>query len=313
MSDCISLPKDWRICRLEEVGEVIGGGTPDSGDPAYWGGGIAWATPTEITNLRSMFISRTRQTVSEEGLRRSSAKIHPAGTVLITSRASIGFVAVNTIPMATNQGFQSVRCSTALHNFYLYYLISHCQTELAKLASGSTFLEVSSSNMRRLRIAVPPLLEQRKIAEILRSVDDNIEKTQALIAKLQDLKKATMQEVLTKGIGHTKFKDSLVGRIPVEWEVRTVADVIESAIDGPFGSNLKTEHYVRVPGVRVVRLQNIGIGYLDGSDRAYVSEQHARSLARHQVCAGDRVEFLRVGNSAVKPLVPAGGCGPSGR
>jgi type I restriction enzyme, S subunit len=102
------IPEDWEFKRISEIGEIIGGGTPDSRIKEYWGGDIPWAVPTDITDLKGTFIEKTERLITQKGLKNSSARLLPKGTVLITSRATIGSCAINTVPMATNQGFQSL-------------------------------------------------------------------------------------------------------------------------------------------------------------------------------------------------------------
>jgi len=160
----------------------------------------------------------------------------------MTSRASIGFVAINTVPMATNQGFQSLRCKEGALADYIYQYITWLRPELEKMSAGSTFAEISSSNVKKLRVTLPPLPEQQKIAAILSSVDDVIEKTRAQIDKLKDLKSGMMQELLTKGIGHTAFKDSPVGRIPEGWDV-ALLDKVASRGSGHTPSKSKSEYW----------------------------------------------------------------------
>ena len=105
-SELGEIPKNWGVKKLEEVGQIIGGGTPASENENYWGGEIQWVTPKEITKLNGRYIEETERTLTKKGLEESSAKLHPKGTIFLTSRASIGFAAINTVPMATNQGFQ---------------------------------------------------------------------------------------------------------------------------------------------------------------------------------------------------------------
>ena len=102
------VPEGWSMYALGELGQVVGGGTPPSETLSYWGGSVMWATPAEITKLKSRYINKTLRTITKEGLQKSSAKLHPKGTILLTSRASIGYPAINSVPMATNQGFQSL-------------------------------------------------------------------------------------------------------------------------------------------------------------------------------------------------------------
>ena len=218
------VPEGWSVYALGELGQVVGGGTPPSETLSYWGGSVMWATPAEITKLKSRYITKTLRTITKEGLQKSSAKLHPKGTILLTSRASIGYPAINSVPMATNQGFQSLRPNEKLDVEYGYQLILNNRNGLERLSAGSTFLEISSKEINKYKLPIPPLPEQKKIASILTSVDEVIENTQKQIDKLQDLKKATMNELLTKGIGHTEFKDSELGRIPKSWEVTSLGE-----------------------------------------------------------------------------------------
>ena len=227
------VPEGWVQGELAEFCDVVGGGTPDRNNPDFWGGDIPWVSPTEITGNTSKYISQTKEKITEIGLEKSSAKLHPVGTLLMTSRASIGFVAINTIPMATNQGFQSLRCKKKVLVDFLYQYIIWSRPQLERLAAGSTFAEISSANVKRMTVCFPSVEQQQKIATILSSVDNVIEKTRTQIDKLKDLKTGMMQELLTKGIGHTEFKDSVLGRIPRTWKVTTLGAITESSAFGP--------------------------------------------------------------------------------
>ncbi|WJJ94240.1 restriction endonuclease subunit S [Neopusillimonas aromaticivorans] len=126
----------------------------------------------------------------------------------------------------------SLRCKRGTLAEYLYYYIDSIRPELERISAGSTFSEIPSSSVKKLEITLPPLPEQQKIATILSSVDDVIEKTRAQIDKLKDLKTGMMQELLTQGIGHTEFKDSPVGRIPASWYVAKIDDLVSKVGSG---------------------------------------------------------------------------------
>ncbi|MBH8601168.1 restriction endonuclease subunit S [Thermoactinomyces sp. CICC 23799] len=215
---------EWHAVTLEEIAEITGGGTPKREVHAYWNGNIPWATPTDITNNKKV-IEKTAEYITEEGLKNSSAKLLPAGTVLMTSRATIGYCAINTVPMATNQGFANFICKNNVYNLFLLYLLTFHKDNFEKLGSGSTFKEVAKSTLKSYRVEIPPLPEQRKIAAILSTVDEAIEKTEAIIEQTEKVKKGLMQQLLTKGIGHTKFKKTEIGEIPEEWEVKRLSEI----------------------------------------------------------------------------------------
>ena len=193
-------------------------------------------------------------------------------------------------------GYLRIKRADAWNYRYLHAL-------LEKLQSGISFdyqMKAHPSVIRELyRFGRIPLCEQQAIGQILDTLDTAIHETEAIIAKLKAVKQGLLHDLLTRGIdanGELRppqaeaphlYKQSPLGWIPKEWEVIPLGDLSESLVDGPFGSNLKSAHYVENPGVRVVRLQNILAGEYDDSERAFISERHAASLVRNRVIAGD--------------------------
>ena len=230
----VKIPKGWIIVKLDNVGNIMGGGTPDSTNSQYWNGDILWAVPTDITKLSTIYIHDTERKVTEKGLKNSSAKLLPSGTILITTRATIGECAITTKPMATNQGFQNIICNNNFDRLYVFYVIMHNSNRLLRLAYGTTFLEISKSAIKNIKIEIPKQKkEQIKIASILSRVDATIEKTQQKIDKLERLKKGLMQQLLTRGIGHTKFRKVkwLFGKeieIPRKWKFLKFSVVVQT-------------------------------------------------------------------------------------
>ncbi|MCY4570701.1 MAG: restriction endonuclease subunit S [Candidatus Poribacteria bacterium] len=189
---------DWKTVKLGEVTEIIKGGTPSRNVGKYFRGNIAWAIPSDITALDSfLYIDDTETHITEEALSNSAARLLPAGTVLLTSRATIGETAIATVPMATNQGFANFICREALLNVFLAYYLRYIKEKLNDLASGSTFKEVTKRTLLNIEIPLPPLSEQRAIAEALSDVDGLLNALEALIAKKQAIKQAVMQQLLT--------------------------------------------------------------------------------------------------------------------
>lgn len=284
-----AIPEDWSAATLDRFCDVIGGGTPSRGVSEYWCGDIPWASPTEITTRTSKYISSTKESITKLGLEKSSAKILPPGSVLMTSRASIGYVAINTVPMTTNQGFQSLKCKKdSASADYMYQYITWIRPELEKMSAGSTFSEISSASVKRLHVTLPPLPEQQKIASILSSVDNVIEKTRAQIDKLKDLKAGMMQELLTKGIGHTEFKDSPVGRIPKGWSIDKLINLSINGINNGVFNDPKNVG----SGYRLINVVNMYRGFgiqLDTLKRLEIDE---KEFVRNKVEKGD-VFFTR--------------------
>jgi restriction endonuclease S subunit len=161
----------WDATTLGEVAEVFGGGTPSTKVDAYWNGDIPWVTPTEITANEGGVVTRTERTITEVGLRNSGARLLPAGTVLLTSRATIGAVALAGIDIATNQGFAAlVPGPRVLPRFLMFWCQSHKGDFIAR-AGGNTFLEVSKTAVRSIPIVVPPLDVQGRIVDLITSLD----------------------------------------------------------------------------------------------------------------------------------------------
>lgn len=292
------IPQGWSSYHLDEICEIVGGGTPERSNSAYWNGDIPWVSPTEITALNSRYISNTREKITEFGLAKSSAKLHPAGTVLMTSRASIGFAAINSVPVATNQGFQSFRCSDKIYNEFLLQLIVWMRRELERLAAGSTFLEISSTNVKTMSVVIPEYQEQQKIADILTAVDEVIASTQAQINKLKDLKTGMMQELLTKGIGHTEFKDSPVGRIPLGWKFAKIEDLSQKIWIG-LVTTMTTNYVER--GIPLIRNSDIKESYVRPEKLIYLAVEFAEKHKTRMLRTGDVVTVHTgdVGTSAV--------------
>lgn len=191
------IPKGWEVVRLGEVVDIVNGATPSTKIDQYWTNGtVPWATPSDITS-NGKYISGTYKRISENGLKDSSATLLPPGSILMTSRATIGEKCINTIPMATNQGFKSMICSDRIHNEFLYYSLDMAKAAFVKLASGSTFLEISTKEVIAFKIKLPKKQEQIMIAAILSQTDREIELLTEKKRYLQKEKSALMQKLLT--------------------------------------------------------------------------------------------------------------------
>src|SRR5690625_317314 len=220
---------EWKKVRLGDVAQIIGGGTPSRNEPLFWEGEIKWVTPTDVTKNNNKYLNNTAETITEEGLNKSAAKVIEKGNVLMTSRASIGKCLLNTVPVTTNQGFTNfIVDENIINNEFLYYTLIFNAQQFNALGYGSTLKEISKGEISSFNISIPNnVRKQQKIAAILSSVDEAIEKTEQIIEQTETVKKGLMQELLTKGIGHTEFKDTPVGTIPEEWEVLNFKDVFD--------------------------------------------------------------------------------------
>ncbi|MCL8205793.1 restriction endonuclease subunit S [Ligilactobacillus agilis] len=164
--------------KLSEIGKVVGGGTPSTKHPEYYtGSGIPWLTPKDLSGYDKMYISKGGRDITQEGLENSSAKLLPANSVLVSSRAPIGYVAIAENEIATNQGFKSIIPNRELViPEYLYFVMKTSKQDLEQIASGSTFKEVSTKVMSNFEVEIPDLDEQRKVLDYLLPITRKIEK-----------------------------------------------------------------------------------------------------------------------------------------
>jgi len=169
---------EWKTCTIGDLGTVVGGATPSTKRTEnYDGGTIPWITPKDLAGFSGRFISRGERNITELGLNSCSTQLMPVHTVLFSSRAPIGYVAIAEQEVCTNQGFKSVIPNEYIDYMFLYYLLKYNKDKIANLGSGTTFKEVSGSTMRGIKVSVPETIEeQRRIASVLSALDDKIEK-----------------------------------------------------------------------------------------------------------------------------------------
>jgi type I restriction enzyme S subunit len=216
-----AVPEGWVSTTIgEATSEISDGGTPTTSNAEYFNGSIPWVVIDDIQPR----IVHTKSSITEVGLQKSSAKLWDKGTIILSTGATIGQVGIAMKAMATKQGICGVVVKSDVSAKYFYHLLVSKKRQLNTLSQGSTIKETRPPTVKKIEICLPPLPEQKKIASILTSVDEVIENTQKQIDKLQDLKKATMNELLTKGIGHTEFKESELGLIPKSWDERTIGE-----------------------------------------------------------------------------------------
>lgn len=206
---------EWKEYKLGEIAEIVGGGTPDTSNKEYWGGNIPWLTPKDLTGYNKIFISSGERFITEEGLDNSSTKLLPQGTVLLSSRAPIGYVAIASNPICTNQGFKSIICNKDIvDNLYMYYWIKNNTELLQSLGTGTTFAEISGSVVKSIDISLPPLPEQIRIASILSSLDDKID--------LLHRENKTLE-----AMAETLFRQWFIEEAKEDWKEGKLEDMIE--------------------------------------------------------------------------------------
>jgi len=188
------VPNGWKECKLEEVAKIVGGGTPKTDVDEYWNGDIPWITPKDLSNFNGRYISKGERNISEKGLVNSSAKLLPPGTILLTSRAPVGYLAIAENEITTNQGFRSLVPLNNIDNIFLFYLLKNNIEYLKSQATGTTFGELAGSVLKSLVFLFPPLPEQRAIASVLSSLDDKIDLLQRENKTLEAMAEALFRQ-----------------------------------------------------------------------------------------------------------------------
>ena len=188
---------EWNKYTINDLATVVGGGTPDTTVKSYWGGDIQWFTPSEIG--KNKYVDFSKRTITRDGLDNSSAKLLPLHTILLSSRATVGECSIASNECTTNQGFQSLIAKQCNIDF-LYYLIQTKKKDLIRNACGSTFLEISANEIRKIKVAVPVQNEQEQIAKLLSLIDERIATQNKIIDKLQSLIKGIVYQAKIDGV-----------------------------------------------------------------------------------------------------------------
>ena len=176
----------WKKYKLSDIGAIVGGATPSTTVEKYYGGDIPWLTPKDLSSFNDRYITRGERNITEDGLKSCSTQLLPKGSVLFSSRAPIGYVAIANNPIATNQGFKSIIPNKDTNSLFLYYLLKYNKEIIESMGSGTTFKEVSGATMKNIEVLLPPLAEQERIAGILGALDDKIELNNRINRNLEE-------------------------------------------------------------------------------------------------------------------------------
>ena len=210
---------EWMETTLGELGDIVGGATPSTKREEFYGGNIAWITPKDLSLFKGRYILFGERNITEAGLASCSAQMMPPNTVLFTSRAPIGYVAIAGQSVCTNQGFKSIVPHECVNPLFLYYLLKFNKDRIEAMGSGTTFKEVSGKIMKAVQVSVPCKMEdQKKIASILDSIDSKIENNAKINDNLQQ-----QAQTLYKQCFPYRVDDDL----PDGWHIGTVDEIIE--------------------------------------------------------------------------------------
>lgn len=220
----------WIECTLNDIGEIVGGATPATAMKKYYGGKIPWITPKDLSSHQERYIAKGERNITSAGLNSCSTRLLPKNTILFTSRAPIGYVAISSTELCTNQGFKSIIPKEGIDKLFVYYLLIYNRNKIISMGSGTTFKEISGKVMKSIDVKIPQTIQhQRKIASILGRIDDKIELNTKINNNLEQQAQAYFQEL---------FVDNAAS----EWSFGTISD-LGTVVGGSTPSKAKPEYY----------------------------------------------------------------------
>ena len=213
---------EWIECKISDIGTVVGGATPSTKKPEnYENGTIAWITPKDLSTFTRRYIQRGERNITEIGLKSCSTQLLPKDTVLFSSRAPIGYVAIATNEVCTNQGFKSIVPNENTNPLFLYYLLKYNKDKIEGMGSGTTFKEVSGNTMKNIVVSVPTDKKvQERISSMLGSIDDKIEENERINNNLEQQARSLFKSWF---IDYEPFQDT----IPNDWKKGKLRDVLQ--------------------------------------------------------------------------------------
>jgi type I restriction enzyme S subunit len=269
-----SLPQQWIVKEIGQVGEVVAGGTPSTKKNEYWGMDVCWITPLDLSGYKEKYISKGRKSLTKLGLEKSSARLIPKGSILFSSRAPIGYVAIAANELATNQGFKNLIPSPIIESDFLYYYFKSIKKMAYELASGTTFKELSAARFAKIPVPVPHKKEQQviveKIEELFSDLDNAVENLQKARAQLKVYRQSILKNAFEGKLTNKNVKE---GELPKGWKlvrIEEIADVGTGAT--PLKSNKSYYENGKIPWITSGALNDLFVR--DATD--FVNEKAIR-------------------------------------
>lgn len=265
----------FRRYAISEIGDIISGATPKTTVPDNFGGEIPWLTPADLSGYTGKYISHGARNLTRQGYDSCSTHLMPAGTVLLSSRAPIGYVAIAKNEICTNQGFKSIVPKTFVNSEFLYYQLKSLKNTLQNLGSGTTFKELSAKKLATVQVVIPSLEEQKsivsKIEELFSKLDASVAELQTAKEKLKVYRQAVLKEAFDSVQANSK-------RVTI----KSVCETIK------VGIVIKpTQYYVEQGGVFAFRNANVRRNYIEDKDWAMISQEGHQKNLKSQVHIGD--------------------------
>ena len=250
---------EWIECKLSDIGEIVGGATPSTKDDSNYDGDIAWLTPKDLSTFTERYIKKGERSITEKGYKSCSTKILPANSVLFSSRAPIGYVAIAANEMCTNQGFKSIIPNEKVDYVFLYYLLKYKKSAIEGMGSGTTFKEVSGNVMKNIEVRIPKEKSvQKKIAEILDKIDSKIENNNAINRNLSEQMQAIFASIFYPEIeagNKVSLGDYLYIKGRIGWK------------------GLKKDEYLDESEYRIINGESLTATGIDWAKAGYISEE----------------------------------------
>lgn len=228
----------WKLMRVDEIGDVISGGTPSTTNPDFWNGEIPFITPLDLSKNGGAYISNVQRYITEKGLNNSSSNLLPPNSLAISSRAPIGYLSLCKASFVTNQGCKSINFNKNQSPIFHYYNFQLYVNEMKRYGVGTTFSEISKGDLCRLKVNVPEdIVIQENIAQILTTCDKVIEQTESVIDKYKAIRQGMLHDLFNRGLDKNGklrptpteapelYKDTELGLIPKEWNVKRLNEI----------------------------------------------------------------------------------------
>jgi type I restriction enzyme, S subunit len=256
------ISNNWQTFKLSQIGEIISGGTPSTSVPEYWNGDVSWITPADLSGYVEKTIAKGRKSITERGLKNSSARIIPKGSVLFSSRAPIGYVAIASKELATNQGFKSIIPNSKVDSEYLYYFLKHAKQKAEEAASGTTFKEISLKKFAELEITLPKIETQRlivsKIEELFSELDKGVEELKTAQQQLKVYRQTVLKWAFEGRLTNEDVKD---GELPEGWKISMLGYHLTNIIAGK--SFRCEERPPKTNEVGIIKVSSVTWGFFD--------------------------------------------------
>jgi len=283
VTDSPQIPEQWLSLLIGEIADVVAGGTPKASDPANFaepGTQIAWLTPADLSKYSEKYISHGARDLSKTGYESSSAKLMPAGTLLFSSRAPIGYVAVAANEVSTNQGFKNFVLPAEVDSSYAYYFLRSIRDVAESMGTGTTFKEISGASAKKLPFTLPPLAEQKVIADKLDTLLAQVENTKARLERIPQILKRFRQSVLAAAVSGRLTGGTFVNL----GTLKNVADIVS-------GVAFKKAQYSNF-GSKLLQIANVGYGDTKWDSVSYIPSSLADDFSTYSLAKGDIVMAL---------------------